>query len=551
VDASTGNWLETFIPSVLQTGEGNDTVSIAASATGNWTNAWAVRASTIDTGSGDDSVTLSASTTNESFPNNGTIASAFTIAESRVYLGDGSDSLTITSTGTTVSDSTIDMGSGDDSVTLSSEISRNTSQSRAVAISLSQVYLGDGSDSLTITSIAKNREGLVSSAVEHSTIDSGKGSQDIITVNSIIDNSSLQASVNVYSNCRALSDSSILTNDGNDIISISAKAIGFSDLHDFHVKALANALVDSGSGSDVINITGGWEGSSIVQGGSGLDVLRLSDLASVTIKKATDFTSDNLRFTITSGGQVLTISGIEQIVVGKSIHNLATFRKNGSSKSEKINLGSSADILNSAGGDDSVNAGAGSDVINGGSGDDRLFGQDGADALYGDQGNDLLDGGNQNDELDGGSGNDQLFGGWGDDELTGGIGSDLLAGGHGNDILTGTTSDGSSLINEVDIMSGGMGSDTFVLGDSSKSFYAKGSYKDLAWIQDISESDGDRLRLHGSIEMYQVREFVYNGITGTALYYSESDAQELDMIAFFSGKFDKIHLASISHFEHS
>jgi Ca2+-binding RTX toxin-like protein len=123
----------------------------------------------------------------------------------------------------------------------------------------------------------------------------------------------------------------------------------------------------------------------------------------------------------------------------------------------------------------------GNDLIYGGSGNDRLYGDGGNDRLYGGADNDILDGGDGNDQLFGGTnsagGTDQLFGGSGNDTLYGddsetiggvdllfgGSGDDKLFGRAGNDRLQGQSSSTSLSMFEKDELTGGAGSDTFVV----------------------------------------------------------------------------------------
>ena len=148
-----------------------------------------------------------------------------------------------------------------------------------------------------------------------------------------------------------------------------------------------------------------------------------------------------------------------------------------------------ADTLTGGDGRDALHGGAGADRLIGGKGDDILHGDAGGDALFGNYGSDLLSGGDGDDRLAGGAGDDRLIGGEGRDTLTGGAGDDLLdgtvfdddgqdrddgdilAGGDGNDTIAG---------GRADVMTGGAGSDTFILAAS-----------DRGAMDDYSESSDD------------------------------------------------------------
>ncbi len=148
--------------------------------------------------------------------------------------------------------------------------------------------------------------------------------------------------------------------------------------------------------------------------------------------------------------------------------------------------GPGADVLTGDAGNDTLHGGAGGDVLQGGDGDDRLFGHGDDDTLSGGAGDDSLVGSAGDDALDGGPGADALHGDLGDDVLRGGAAHDILFGGWGNDTLSGFEDDpdtdgwsdtdamdylngggGDDLITvgAGDIVTGGAGSDTFLLGE--------------------------------------------------------------------------------------
>jgi len=435
-------------------------------------------------------------------------------------------------------DSSINLGAGSDSLSITASAS-GSGWIAAYGIVNSSIFAGDGSDTIYISATSSGQGWMNAIASDSSTIDSGDGSQDIVRINAYSNNTGSGGSTTI-----GLFNSTVNTRDGNDIISVSAFAKDKSTSY-----SLYNSTIESGGGSDIIDLSGNWVESS-VKGGTGLDILRLTNAGKLSITKANDYNSDNLNFNISSDKGTLAISGIEQVLIGKSIYNLATFLKNGSSKNDLIMLGNSSEIIDGKNGSDTIYAGGGSDIIYGGEGDDKLFGMDGADTLLGGTGNDFLDGGNSDDEIHGESGNDRIWGGSGNDELTGGAGSDLIVGGSGDDILTGCSSNGSGI--EIDILSGGLGRDTFVLGDETSSFYANGKANDFAWIQDFESAD--ILRLHGSRENYFTATYTYNGQDGTALYYNafaSGASSNGDIIAFFSSNLSSDSLFSGADFRQS
>ncbi len=123
--------------------------------------------------------------------------------------------------------------------------------------------------------------------------------------------------------------------------------------------------------------------------------------------------------------------------------------------------------------------------------DDILIGSDRDDLLAGYEGNDLIGGNGGNDLIGGGDGNDGIYGG---------DGFDSLYGDAGNDYLVGCFEGGNSI--EVDSLFGGTGSDIFVIGDSTESFYINGidpvtnTDGSYALILDFSWSEGDKIQVN-------------------------------------------------------
>ncbi len=87
--------------------------------------------------------------------------------------------------------------------------------------------------------------------------------------------------------------------------------------------------------------------------------------------------------------------------------------------------------------------------------------------------------------------NDYMVGGRGNDRLEGGIGDDRLEG--SDEIALGAF--------EKDILVGGTGSDTFVLGSAAQSYYTSDFGSDYARIKDF-DAAVDVLQLHGSADRY-------------------------------------------------
>lgn len=170
---------------------------------------------------------------------------------------------------------------------------------------------------------------------------------------------------------------------------------------------------------------------------------------------------------------------------------------------------------------------AGNDIIGGKGGNDRIYGDEGADKLFGDSGNDLVAGGSGNDHVAGGSGNDRLLGG---------TGSDKLVGGDGNDILQGAV---SGTAPEKDVMTGGKGRDTFVLGNKSGAFYDDGNsgsmgLSNYALITDLNTGQGDIIQLNNDHD-YRLGSSPNGVDSGRALFIDNSAGQKDELIAVIRG----------------
>ncbi len=194
-----------------------------------------------------------------------------------------------------------------------------------------------------------------------------------------------------------------------------------------------------------------------------------------------------------------------------------------------ISAGDGRDSVNGDGGHDSILAGNGDDRLDGGNGSDRLLGDSGDDTVNGGDGNDTILGGADSDLLFGDAERDLIFGGTEDDTLDGGDGNDTLEGGFGNDSLNGDTGndrligvdtsnpgDASGFgAGEVDILTGGEGHNTFVLGDESNVYYDDGDplttgESDLAFITDFNSSRNS-IQLKGSADLY-ILDFFTSGL---------------------------------------
>ncbi|NJL56565.1 hypothetical protein HC928_16395 [bacterium] len=128
-------------------------------------------------------------------------------------------------------------------------------------------------------------------------------------------------------------------------------------------------------------------------------------------------------------------------------------------------------------------------------------------------------------------------------------GNDFLWGKGGSDTLTGAVDDAGR--EDIDILLGGAGADTFVLGDEAQAFYDDGiaftqGTADVALIVDFNP-EADTVQLHGDASNYvlgaipDVLTEAFAALDGTALYKQEGKAGEL--VGIFYGtevtSFDK------------
>ena len=166
----------------------------------------------------------------------------------------------------------------------------------------------------------------------------------------------------------------------------------------------------------------------------------------------------------------------------------------------------SNDNLSGLGGDDALFGGTGDDTLDGGFGSDRLYGGDGNDSL-GDfsGGDDILFGGAGNDRLSDSSGSNRLYGDDGNDSLQSFGGYDTLVGGAGNDRLDATFGNTRGR-EEIDVLTGEAGKDTFILNDVRVRGFAGPSYigagnNDYALITDFNKGE----------DVIELIEFTFGG----------------------------------------
>ena len=108
------------------------------------------------------------------------------------------------------------------------------------------------------------------------------------------------------------------------------------------------------------------------------------------------------------------------------------------------------------------------------------------------------------DSLIGNDLDNELTGGGGDDDLIGKEGDDLLLGGYGNDTLIGTDPSESNVgAGEYDEFTGGVGADTFILGDSDGVYYQGNGF---ATITDFDWRENDLFQVSGVASDYSLQD---------------------------------------------
>lgn len=187
-----------------------------------------------------------------------------------------------------------------------------------------------------------------------------------------------------------------------------------------------------------------------------------------------------------------------------------------------------ADTLAGGIANETIRGFAGNDRLEGKGGNDNLQGGSGNDIVIGSAGNDISNGGNGNDRLYAGTGNDKVDGGAGNDSVVGGTGNDTLRGGGGQDKLIGIYNSGANPgAGDVDILIGGEGADTFVLGDAKNVYYADGpATSNYAVVRDFDQSEGDVLQLNGQASDYSLGSSSRELPNGTALIYEGGNSRE-------------------------
>lgn len=262
------------------------------------------------------------------------------------------------------------------------------------------------------------------------------------------------------------------TNDGDgatDTFSGMENVIG-SAFNDVIFGNSAANVITGGAGADVLLglggddiLIGGSGAANTLQGGIGDD--RYIVTASDTIVEAAGEGTDTIE------------TGLYALIMAANVENLiftgaGTFNAVGNV---------SANVIRGGVSNDQLDGGAGDDTLWGGGANDTLIGGLGGDALYGEAGNDILNGGAGDDILTGGLGDDRYvidslgdqiieLDGQGIDTIETTLNIWTLANGLENLIYSGTaafTGVGNAANN---VITGGVGDDTFIAGLGNDTF---------------------------------------------------------------------------------
>lgn len=257
---------------------------------------------------------------------------------------------------------------------------------------------------------------------------------------------------------------------------------GATDIFSGFETVIGSAFDDVIFGDNAANLISGGAGADVLLGLGGNDILIGGPGAANTLQGGT---GDD-RYLLTAYDTVVELAGegndtvetaLNSLVLAANVETLiftgtGAFYATGNVTANVISGGASGDRLDGGDGDDTLRGGGGNDLLIGGSGADTLYGEAGNDILNGGAGNDVLIGGAGDDRYVVDSGGDQIIelAGQGIDTVETTLNSWTLADGLENLIYTGTgafTGAGNAADN---VITGGIGADTFIAGSGDDTF---------------------------------------------------------------------------------
>jgi len=289
-----------------------------------------------------------------------------------------------------------------------------------------------------------------------------------------------------------------------------------------------NDTLNGGDGNDTIVFDGIVSSSSVIDGGKGVNTLKLAggiDLSTLTLKGIQTIEFNGGGDLTISTASLVSLPAGENYTIKSSGLNDNLIIKGTSTSVEidptKLSLNVDPKIKTlTLDGSLSNTAGVAITGIAGVAG-----GKYPINHLIGSRGRDTLTGGIDNDTLEGNDGNDTLIGGLGDDTLIGGLGNNSLDGGAGNDSLLGG--------DDTDIINGGDGNDTLDGGGGTGDRLSGGAGNDvIIFTQTATPSlvDGGTGVDVGVIE----NDILQLSPSGGAIDFSEITISNIESIEFAS-----------------